>query len=74
MDDIDLTLWNDFEGDMFLNDDGVGEGAYVKREVVHFRPVYCVYDVDGQLLAQTSTRQRAFIMARRNDMTPYDVH
>ncbi|MBR6412814.1 MAG: hypothetical protein IKS41_06630 [Alphaproteobacteria bacterium] len=74
MDDLELTEWDDFEGDFLLSDDDIGEGAYIKREVVHFRPVYRVYDTEGQLLAEASSRYEAFLMIRRNDLTPYDVH
>ena len=74
MDDLDLTEWDDFEGDLFLSDDNIGEGAYVKREVIHFRPVYRVYDMEGRLLAEAFSRNEAFLLIRRNDLTPYDVH
>ena len=74
MGDIELA---DFD-DLFLEDPetntGLGEGAYVKREVLNFRPIYNVYDTEGQLLAQASSRHQALLMIRRNDLTPYDAH
>jgi len=74
MGDIELA---DFD-DLFLEDPetsaGLGEGAYVKRETLNFRPIYNVYDAEGQLLAQATTRQQALLMIRRNDLMPYDVH
>ena len=74
MDDLELLDFDDFEWDMPLSADDMAEGAYIKREVVHFRPVYNVYDSEGQLLARASSRHEAFLMVRRNDLTPYDVH
>ena len=74
MDDIELA---DFD-DLLLEDPdtktGLGEGAYIKREVVNFRPVYSVYDLEGQLLAHAVTRNEALLLIRRNDLVPYDAH
>ena len=74
MDDIELA---DFD-DLLLEDPetntGLGEGAYIKREVMNFRPIYSVYDLEGQLLAQAATRNEALLLIRRNDLTPYDAH
>ena len=55
-----------------------GEGisvdeAYIKREIKNFRPVYSVYDGQGDLLAYATTRQEALRFAKRNDLTPQDV-
>ncbi|MDY6407467.1 MAG: hypothetical protein SPL08_02025 [Pseudomonadota bacterium] len=74
MDEIDLSDWDDLFWDIENNDFPMGERAYIKREVVNFRPIYSIYDSEGQLLAQASSRYKAFLMARRNDLTPYDVH
>ena len=74
MDDFDLLDWDDFSEDMLSGDEDIEEGAYIKREVHHFRPIYRVYDSDGELLAEAPSRHAAFLLIRRNDLTPYDVH
>ena len=74
MDDFDLSEWDDFDGDMFAGNEDMGEGAYVKREMLNFRPIYSIYDLDGQLLGRVNTRHEAYLMIRRNDLVPYDVH
>ena len=74
MDDMDLLDLDNFSEDMLFDIGDMGDGAYIKREVRHFRPVYCVYDLRGQLLAEAPTRHAAFLMIRRNALTPYDAH
>ena len=36
--------------------------------------VYSIHDADGQVLALTDDRRKAFVMARMNEMRPYSVH
>ena len=73
MDDIELIDLDDLLLENPETDSDSDEGAYIKREVIHFRPVYSIYSSSGELLAQAATRHKAFLMVRRNDLTPYDV-
>ena len=60
--------------DILGSADGITvDEAYIKREIKNFRPVYSVYDSQGELLAYATTRQEALRFARRNDMTVQDV-
>ena len=60
--------------DILDSADGITvDEAYIKREVKNFRPVYSVYDSQGELLAYATTRQEALRFARRNDLIAQDV-
>ena len=60
--------------DILDSADGITvDEAYIKREVKNFRPVYSVYDAQGELLAYATTRQEALRFARRNDLIAQDV-
>ena len=60
--------------DILDSGDGIQvDEAYIKREVKNFRPVYSVYDAQGELLAYAATRQEALRFAKRNDLIAQDV-
>lgn len=42
--------------------------AYIKREVMNFRPVWVLYDGNGERIAQTFTREAAVAMAFREGL------
>ena len=72
-DELDLS---EFDLEDIVPDYGSGVEdsiAYVKRESINFRPVYALYDSNGDRLGQATTRQEAFILAEQNDLTPRDV-
>jgi len=60
--------------DILDSADGITvDEAYIKREIKNFRPVYSVYDGQGELLAYATTRQEALRFAKRNDLIAQDV-
>ena len=50
------------------------KAAFVKHDIYEGRPVWMVYDADGEKIAATDDREFAFIVARQNDLVPHSVH
>ncbi len=46
----------------------------LRAEAGEAEDVYAVHDAQGERLALVRGRQLAFALARRNDMTPVNVH
>ena len=70
-------LFPDWDLEAYMPDDFLSDGedvAYIKREVMNFRPIYAIYDADGQRLAEANTREGAVAMAERADLIPYHVN
>lgn len=53
------------------NDEDV---AFVREEEYEGRKVWQVYSADGTLLAETESRNFAFILARQIDLVPQSAH
>jgi len=67
----------DWDLEEFVPDEFLGEAedtVYIKREIMNFRPVFVVYDSQGQPLAHATTREAAIALAERADLTPHPVN
>lgn len=53
------------------NDEDV---AFVREEKNDGRKMWGIYSADGTLLAETNSRNFAFILARQIDLVPQSVH
>ena len=61
----------------FLPEDLLGgdtDVVYIKREVVNFRPVFSLYDGEGEKIAQFSSRESAIAVAHREGFMPQSVN
>lgn len=58
----ELQLWND------------DHSAFIKYDVYEGKPMWLIYDAEGEKIAATDSREFAFIVARQNDLDPHSVH
>lgn len=48
--------------------------AYVKREIKNLRPVYGIYDTEGNNIGYAPTREAALAMIHRAELIAQDVN
>ncbi len=48
--------------------------AFIKYDVYEGKPMWLIYDAEGEKIAATESREFAFIVARQNDLEPCSVH
>ncbi|MFV0627516.1 MAG: DUF1150 family protein [Alphaproteobacteria bacterium] len=50
------------------------EVAFVKSDIKNGEGKWYIYSSDGTKIAETSSRENAFVIARQNDFSPCSVH
>lgn len=59
---LEIGAWND------------DKAAFIKYDMYEGKPMWMIYDAEGERVAATDDRDFAFIVAKQNDLTPYSVH
>ncbi len=59
---LELAAWND------------DKAAFIKYDLYEGKPMWMIYDADGERVAATDNRDFAFIVAKQNDLIPYSAH
>ena len=75
---INITKKNLIECDLSMDNDlnqwGIDDVAYLKKDIVDNEEVWSIYAAEGTRMGYAADRQVAMALISQNDLTPMSVH